>query len=177
ATCHSHNPPSSHSDKEWLDTHGASQQADSRCALRHEADTCRECHGVEMPHPDDWMMDTHGGQAESAPDSCATCHDTDYCQTCHESTPPSSHESKTFTKKHGSKPEREPLCALCHGRDEDAERDTCETCHGGLAMPHPEDFTMEHKEVGEYEADGSCRGCHELELCEMCHADIPDDVQ
>ena len=177
ADCHAHNPPSSHADREWLGEHGVSQQADSRCVLCHKANACRECHGLDMPHPDDWLMDMHGGQAERDPESCARCHDADLCQTCHESTPPSSHEAKSFAEKHGGKPDREPLCSLCHGRDEKADRNACDACHGGQPMPHPEGFTLEHKDIGDFDADGVCRRCHELDYCKVCHADIPDAVQ
>ena len=177
ATCHAHKPPSSHADAEWRKRHGAAQGADSRCVLCHEADTCRKCHGVEIPHPEGWMLELHGASAEAKPKACASCHDTDYCGTCHESTPPSSHEANSFKKKHGSKPEREPLCLLCHGRDEAAERNVCDTCHGGLQMPHPERFALEHKPIGSFDQEGPCLHCHEIDHCKMCHAKIPDDAR
>ncbi len=177
SACHRENPPASHEEEGWPKAHGASEGADGRCALCHEAATCDKCHGLPMPHPDGWLLGPHGTVADEKPTTCRGCHAADYCWTCHESVPPESHEAKEFSKTHGAKQGDEPLCALCHGRDEKAKRDACLTCHRGIAMPHPDGYALQHKEQGSYKPDGPCLACHELEYCKLCHADAPADAE
>jgi len=49
----------------------------------HEATWCTDCHGVEMPHPDDFLP-THAESVDELGEaSCLTCHDKKACDTCH----------------------------------------------------------------------------------------------
>ncbi len=52
-------------------------------------DECNDCHGLSMPHPDDFV-ETHGQLFEEGKlelDTCSTCHEGgmpgEFCQTCH----------------------------------------------------------------------------------------------
>lgn len=57
------------------------------CGTCHAQAFCTDCHGVDIPHPDDFT-ETHPAVAEQAPDSCAQCHLVDAagmneCSECH----------------------------------------------------------------------------------------------
>jgi hypothetical protein len=52
---------------------------------------CTACHGVDMPHPDDFS-EGHGEKGQTDPAVCANCHGTDaggteFCNTCHHDPP------------------------------------------------------------------------------------------
>lgn len=177
SACHEGHPPASHSEKAWPETHGASEGADGRCALCHEAATCDTCHGLPMPHPDDWLLGRHGTVAGERPDACRRCHGPDHCKACHQSAPPASHEAKDWSKTHGAQKDKEPFCALCHGRNEKAKWDACQTCHRGIVMPHPDGYALEHKEEASFQSDGPCLACHEVDYCKLCHADAPTQAE
>jgi hypothetical protein len=165
--------PGSHKADQWLKKHGDAEGLDTRCSLCHASKYCQNCHGLQMPHPENWLMSQHACSAPSNAKACAKCHDSEFCGTCHESTPPSSHGSADFRQKHGANPEQEPLCALCHGRDAANRRDACLTCHRGVKMPHEERWAFKHKDVGSFDPKGTCLACHGLSDCKVCHAAIP----
>ncbi len=63
------------------------------CRICHlESRFCVDCHGVEMPHPKDFVK-THGKVGKASPKTCARCHakgvkptsanDMRFCNTCH----------------------------------------------------------------------------------------------
>jgi nitrate/TMAO reductase-like tetraheme cytochrome c subunit len=63
----------------------------SYCEMCHDKTTfCTACHGVEMPHPKDFLK-THGPLGSSKPAVCANCHATSkenaqnlaFCNNCH----------------------------------------------------------------------------------------------
>lgn len=63
------------------------------CATCHDVNTfCVDCHGVEMPHPSDFLTN-HAEAGEKSAESCSRCHGgqgqpikgggTDFCNNCH----------------------------------------------------------------------------------------------
>jgi len=81
--------PASHKEATWNSEHGGIAIADRRqCSLCHvDSSFCTDCHGLEMPHPEDWARGRsgHAGVAEQNRALCATCHDEkpDLCSMCH----------------------------------------------------------------------------------------------
>ncbi len=171
AACHAESRPASHSAEDWPTQHANSEADSPLCALCHGITGCIDCHGLAIPHPDDWLLKTHGPETTKSPDVCSRCHKPDYCMTCHESVPLKTHEAGDFLATHGAKPEDEPECALCHARE--ARQDACLFCHRGIPMPHPEGYALDHKAHASYEREGPCLACHELEYCKLCHDDVP----
>jgi len=169
--------PASHKSDQWLKKHGDAEGLDTRCALCHKPKYCQDCHGLQMPHPENWLLTEHGREAPANPAACAKCHGSDFCQSCHESTPPGSHEAPDFKQKHGADPSQEPLCALCHGREAAKKRDACLTCHRGVIMPHEDRYAFKHKDVASFDPQGTCLACHGLSYCKVCHAEIPSQKQ
>jgi hypothetical protein len=54
------------------------------CRNCHLIIKCNECHGTEMPHPDDWIK-THAAKAKIDWDFvCTRCHTENSCLNCHE---------------------------------------------------------------------------------------------
>jgi hypothetical protein len=175
SACHSKpaSMPTSHRTDQWLRKHGDAEGLDMRCALCHTQKFCQDCHGLQMPHPENWLLTQHGCAAPSEPKTCAKCHQPDFCQTCHRDTPPGSHDAADFRAKHGADRSQEPLCALCHGRYEKNSRDACLACHRGVQMPHPDRYAFAHKDVASFDPKGTCLACHGLSYCKVCHAEIP----
>ena len=79
----SHNPPA------WQSEHGASAMPDRQtCLMCHDENTCRDCHGLDMPHPKEWVVGSasvHGASSEKNRGRCEKCHskDPDFCTRCH----------------------------------------------------------------------------------------------
>lgn len=94
-TCDVCHPPSfekrpvSHAASSWKEAdHGASAKSDRRqCVMCHEEDYCRDCHGLDMPHPAKWEEGKtgHGVLGQKEPRVCDTCHPAspDFCSMCH----------------------------------------------------------------------------------------------
>ncbi len=80
--------PESHQPKTWQADHGQAALTDRQpCAMCHAETFCTDCHGLEMPHPEDWPdgEKSHGPVAQSDPQVCRSCH-TDslaFCEMCH----------------------------------------------------------------------------------------------
>ena len=57
------------------------------CATCHVKDTfCMDCHGMEMPHPEEFKAETHPQVAATQIDKCELCHkqsETYFCDSCH----------------------------------------------------------------------------------------------
>ncbi|HET6498086.1 MAG TPA: NapC/NirT family cytochrome c [Coriobacteriia bacterium] len=84
--------PPTHLAEPWARDHGfAALRNRDVCALCHVQESCDGCHGVEMPHPEEWERGPRGhGEAVAAgrgvcyrchteePDSCAACHHEGY---------------------------------------------------------------------------------------------------
>lgn len=80
--------PASHAEPEWARGHGDVAQGDPKqCGMCHEQTFCDDCHGIAMPHPDDWASgpDGHGSVAERDQQVCEGCHGSgpDLCTMCH----------------------------------------------------------------------------------------------
>jgi hypothetical protein len=60
------------------------------CATCHVKDTfCNGCHGMEMPHPEEFKTKSHPQVAATAIDKCEFCHQqstTFFCSSCHHGT-------------------------------------------------------------------------------------------
>jgi hypothetical protein len=140
--------------KDWPTARGAEATTPAQqqsCAACHAPSYCFKCHGLSMPHPDNWL-DQHGAQAQQHPELCSRCHGPTgkgkvgatspevartsrgqatarplkgICTTCHEAMAPSGHDAKDWLPQGhfvvGS--DQPDLCALCHGAD------SCQACH------------------------------------------------
>jgi hypothetical protein len=122
---------------------------------------CDDCHGMPMPHPDDYET-AHGEDTVVLGDEvCARCHNVYlHCQFCHGVQMP---HPDQWELKHGEVawPEMQ-TCERCH------DQEYCLTCHP-VEMPHPLEWTKTHG--GEVQLQGSamCNDCHEPQLCVACH--------
>ena len=60
------------------------------CATCHVKETfCMDCHGMEMPHPEEFKTKTHPELVETKIDKCELCHkqsETFFCDSCHHGT-------------------------------------------------------------------------------------------
>lgn len=132
------------------------------CHPQTQESVCISCHGLELPHPDDWVGDSknHALVAFTNKGLCKKCHqfkeglapvphpmDGSYpsfqifCNSCHDY--PSVHGSEQrWLKYHGQ--------AATGGSYPPNER--CDDCHG----------------AGN---EGYCYSCHKSELCSYCHHD------
>jgi hypothetical protein len=56
----------------------------NQCETCHSEKFCSDCHGLPMPHPEDFTKD-HGETGKQNPKVCANCHgDADrFCDECH----------------------------------------------------------------------------------------------
>ena len=71
---------------EWTRTHGQSEGAQQArgCTLCHaQATFCKSCHGVELPHDEQWLEE-HPSAAYQIESRCYTCHDQPACALCHQ---------------------------------------------------------------------------------------------
>jgi hypothetical protein len=80
--------PASHTEQTWAAEHGAVSAEDPRqCVMCHEDRFCGDCHGLAMPHPDEWTAGESGHALTAASDRgmCDRCHgsDPDWCDACH----------------------------------------------------------------------------------------------
>lgn len=79
--CHSSFPHG----KAWPALHSrVAKNGMAECLRCHSLTTCDDCHGIEMPHPNNWMID-HGwkSKTEWAP-LCSRCHVRNNCLSCHQ---------------------------------------------------------------------------------------------
>ena len=112
------------------------------CRGCHETDSCNEqCHGVEMPHPPDWMPG-HARPAFQRPSVCWRCHAGPelreagahpyaMCNRCHRFPGPHG-DTAQWVRRHGAAAAKEPgivgrtRCGLCHTNPR-----FCDVCHEG----------------------------------------------
>ncbi|MBU1023298.1 NapC/NirT family cytochrome c [bacterium] len=86
--CHNGHLMGSHQNN-WATNHTKTTEEEHElCALCHEkskGDVCTSCHGVAIPHPDEFAFD-HKSVASFEPDSvCFKCHDKESkCAECHD---------------------------------------------------------------------------------------------
>ena len=71
-------------DDVFIDSHGENQQwQEMDCTVCHGSDRwCFDCHGIEMPHPED-VLDTHPSWVQGHPETCNKCHGEEACDNCH----------------------------------------------------------------------------------------------
>jgi len=91
-TCHSgefNGRPESHKSPTWQTAlHGKAALTNKQpCSMCHETTFCRNCHGLDMPHPATWVKGKPGHSTIGAADPhiCAKCHTQkpDLCSMCH----------------------------------------------------------------------------------------------
>lgn len=81
--------PASHKPRAWQRGHGKTSLSDPKqCGMCHKTTFCRECHGLEMPHPQNWAKIGEPGHADYAEGNravCTRCHEEkpDLCSMCH----------------------------------------------------------------------------------------------
>lgn len=120
--CHRLVLPTSHRDASWAKEHGDNADRAS-CAACHEEPVCAACHGLELPHADDFLVE-HGEPAYERSETCAKCHDRAECLACHSEMKPSDH-TEEFIAAHGERATgHEAYCLLCHDKAE-----FCGQCH------------------------------------------------
>jgi|GEM_PF-778888 len=113
----------------------------TNCRGCHEADTCDECHGTEMPHQPGWMPG-HARPAFEQPNMCWRCHPSGelrnagpppyaMCNQCHRFPGPHGPTSE-WVVRHGAAAAKAPgvfgrtRCSLCHTNER-----FCDLCHEG----------------------------------------------
>jgi len=109
----------------WRDTHGMGDLA--TCTLCHDKEKCRKCHGVPLPHGDNFIP-VHGEQAAQYEDECFSCHKQAFCFSCHGMQMP---HPDGFLKIHSTQTTGtdDPRCVKCHVAD------NCDECH--VTHTHP----------------------------------------
>lgn len=131
-TCHPEGmreKPTSHLADDWLPTAHSEAALEDRfeCLTCHEQATCDSCHGLEMPHEDVFIRDTHPLVYFEEPQTCANCHAQpvdrrDDCDSCHH---PEGPDDVAWIEFHpnvvGEIGGR--TCFGCHSQQ------TCITCH------------------------------------------------
>ena len=109
------------------------------CYRCHEQKPCTQCHGVQMPHPPDWVAKAkHARPAFTNRKVCWRCHDI-----------PSAPLQPAMLQ----------ACS-CHGSMEyHGTQEFWRTNHGPIALG---------REPGDGEND-YCYDCHSVKLCDYCH--------
>lgn len=93
ATCHTPDiapVTPDHEDAQWLIAGGSEKALHSQkgsesplyCKMCHQETFCQNCHQVDMPHPDEWLVE-HRPVALEQRDACSRCHESSYCNDCH----------------------------------------------------------------------------------------------
>jgi hypothetical protein len=85
-TCHKDTEilmPDSHKGGDFEHLHGKMGLDLTTCSGCHgQKRFCIDCHGVEMPHPDDYSL-IHPSQVQGDPQRCVLCHGEQSCEKCH----------------------------------------------------------------------------------------------
>jgi len=131
-TCHPpgiEQKPTSHLSSTWLPGGHAKEALEDQfvCLTCHEQNFCDSCHGLTLPHPEDWADEAHAYAYFDDPAVCQQCHvrapdQHDSCDTCHHPQGPKSTPWKeyhpTVVKEGGAY-----TCFQCH------DPATCSSCH------------------------------------------------
>jgi hypothetical protein len=120
--------PPTHRGNGWRTKHGAFALNDrAPCRMCHLDSFCRDCHKLEMPHPDGWASERtgHVAVAKRHRDWCENCHTgkPDMCGMCHHggydrAKGPWIAQHKLMVRKKGAS-----FCAECH------KTSYCVGCH------------------------------------------------
>ena len=122
------------SDPEWSKTHGPQWRqlhgmGDlSNCTMCHEPQECQKCHGVPLPHDENFIAD-HGKTALQSKQLCLNCHNQSFCDNCHGFPIP---HPAGFLPAHSkiAKSVEDPRCIRCHIADD------CAMCHKSHVHPN-----------------------------------------
>lgn len=118
----------------WVNTHGAGWQTThgmgdgTTCAACHPDGYCVRCHGIDLPHGDDFI-NRHSTDANADPAACDSCHDREtFCRDCHGIEMP---HPASFATDHPGLVETggEEACRRCHTQKD------CDTCHEAHVHP------------------------------------------
>jgi hypothetical protein len=157
-TCHpagSPRQPASHLDATWVTKEHSKQALADRfqCLTCHTEQTCQACHGVQLPHPEQWAQTLHAQTYFEDPSVCEKCHQVagtappganlpprSLCDSCHH---PQGPKETTWIQYHRKVVFREGAiaCFQCHATD------TCATCHrtGQLDLTADEQHFLENQ--------------------------------
>lgn len=104
----------------WRRTHGMGNLA--TCRACHSDDYCVTCHGIRLPHPDDFLASHGPAVVADGPENCVRCHASSSCDSCHGIEMP---HPATFLKSHSTtvKASGDQVCERCHGES------VCKQCH------------------------------------------------
>jgi hypothetical protein len=124
--------PASHGPAAWQTAHGKVALAGGQnCSMCHKPSFCRDCHGLEIPHPAGWEKGRtgHGVVASKSVKVCAKCHrqGADLCSMCHHT---GFEPAKgPWITQHPSTVDQRGVsfCLTCH------EPTYCTACHSRLA--------------------------------------------
>lgn len=111
--------PVSHETGKWSQQHGQVSLADTeQCDMCHEQAYCDDCHGLPMPHPENWLDPEQGHAVFSAESTqaCAQCHKggANLCTSCHH--PAFDSAKGSWLKQHPEAPAPggSAMCVDCH---------------------------------------------------------------
>lgn len=111
------------------------------CRGCHSMDPCIECHGLELPHSDEFVNGFHARKAFLQPNVCRTCHSTKvFCNSCHRFTV-TPNDPAPWARKHANVGDfvtwhsqaKDIGLGSCSCHDNDRQK-FCNYCHG----PQPE---------------------------------------
>lgn len=127
--------------KSWRQTHGMGDI--DECRTCHAPQYCVSCHGVVLPHSEDWPA-VHGSEAlaSGGVSACTeSCHSPRWCTGCHGIEMP---HAAAFLPAHGTEAERvgATVCVTCHARA------ACDECHLASSHPNVPDVGMSAHETG-----------------------------
>ena len=121
--------PDSHLSSDWVPMRHSEEALEDQfeCLTCHEQQTCDSCHGLEMPHVDEFKEELHPLVYFEDPQLCENCHaqpvdKRDMCDTCHHPEGPKDVAWKEFhptaVRDLGA-----GTCFQCHSDQR------CRTCH------------------------------------------------
>lgn len=150
--------------------------------LPRKAVSCQGCHGITMPHAQDFLTG-HGKVVQDQGDkTCLNCHKdhpagqtrlAKSCDSCHGIKMP---HPQNFQSQHAAtvKTSGTTVCLNCHKNDgKPRKAKTCEECHG-VALPHPSSFLVKHPATVVAKGTKVCVNCHGYNSsttvsCQKCH--------
>jgi hypothetical protein len=149
ATAH-YDEPASHTEGEWILTHGA-QASRATCATCHTSNDCASCHVEPLPdvvatlparaaavapgvrmvasapasHGSQFFMEAHPTLAAAGEASCSTCHAESFCASCHDAPQRGGYHPPDFLSRHTAAAfGRDAECSTCH-----STQVFCRDCH------------------------------------------------
>jgi hypothetical protein len=151
-----YNVPASHTERDWLSTHGAGASR-AECVTCHTSNDCAGCHVQPVPaviaslpsrtdvvapgahavarapesHGSMFFAEAHTTLAAADDASCSTCHEESFCVSCHDAPMRGGYHPVAFLSRHSASGfGRDADCASCH-----ATQVFCRQCHAesGLA--------------------------------------------